>query len=60
MTQMGLTDQIVKALNIGDKPCKKLQPFMDVWAKTNAKIRLKAPTIMPRSSDNCTTYKGTH
>jgi hypothetical protein len=23
MTQMGLTDQIVKALNIGDKPCKK-------------------------------------
>jgi hypothetical protein len=23
MTQMGLTDRIVKALNIGDKPCKK-------------------------------------
>jgi hypothetical protein len=23
MTQMGLTDRIIKALNIGDKPCKK-------------------------------------
>jgi hypothetical protein len=51
MTQMGLNDQIIKALNIGDKPCKKTPAIYGCLGKDEC-------GDLPQGTYNCASVIG--